>query len=713
MLSGLFAVVAPSALAAHPEDTQNFMPDDTPGGQLGNIVGTFLSDKEDGTDQLAHLTNVSTTDTSEVRWFLCPENRFTGTGNEVTDNDELGGCTAIGTDNSGVQPGEGPGTPTAPETDEAYELFFDIPASLDNDVVDVAALACSNSAAVDVEDDPAVTGDDTNCSSDVENDVTLDDAGQGIQGAQTSAGEITSFCGISPPPDSPDCELEDSTDAGSQPDPDPAVDANFRPLPHGSNIPNDGVTVRATSSIDVIDSFVLLTPGDAETDPGAVLSEDQCEEISSDSDSRTWQCTLTDAQVPDDGEFELSFEENDNQPGTGGNCTDPGTFCKLDGHYVVSQDREAAEAVVSFVRQGSSDGDRDISRDAGCTEPDREDTNPTDSNSHIVGCLFDQFGAQRPANDDVTFESSGVGGFDDFSDDCTELHDHDDDGIDEHCHSTEGDTDEEYDAELFSEDEGDQNILFCLDEEAFDGTETAPGPDHGCADETVTDSLVKHWGAGEANEVTLVFDDGDGDCEGDTFRENRQGETDTLIACVFDSAGNAVNTNAEGANGQLQWFITPGADDQTDTRFSETPPQETEEGNEADVGLEAVDRGTDIITVELQDDDGEDVDDDSVEKQVERRRRARSTVSIRHRGRPHRFVGRVTSPRDSCEPGRRVRVRRVRPGRDPVIGSDTTNANGRYRVNHNRTRRRFRYYAQVRGNADCRGDRSGNTRRVR
>ena len=100
MLAGLFVVAAGPAQAVAPTDTQNFLPDDTPNtGLTGNPgQGDVLSDKFDGTDRLAHLTNVSTTDTAQVRWFACPDSRFTGTGQTVTANSQLQGCTELGTD---------------------------------------------------------------------------------------------------------------------------------------------------------------------------------------------------------------------------------------------------------------------------------------------------------------------------------------------------------------------------------------------------------------------------------------------------------------------------------------------------------------------------------------------------------------------------------------------------------------------------------------
>jgi hypothetical protein len=90
--------------------------------------------------------------------------------------------------------------------------------------------------------------------------------------------------------------------------------------------------------------------------------------------------------------------------------------------------------------------------------------------------------------------------------------------------------------------------------------------------------------------------------------------------------------------------------------------------------------------------------------------KANSNVNIRHRAAPHRFKGRVASPAASCERGRTVVIKRRRPGPDRTIGSDRTNANGKYVVRHRKTGKKKTYYARVRGNAGCRADNSGNTR---
>jgi hypothetical protein len=68
-----------------------------------------------------------------------------------------------------------------------------------------------------------------------------------------------------------------------------------------------------------------------------------------------------------------------------------------------------------------------------------------------------------------------------------------------------------------------------------------------------------------------------------------------------------------------------------------------------------------------------------------------SSVSINH-DRPN-FKGRVSSERERCERDREVSVFKARKGPDRLIGTDTTNDNGRYVVPKPGARGRF--YAKV------------------
>ena len=91
-----------------------------------------------------------------------------------------------------------------------------------------------------------------------------------------------------------------------------------------------------------------------------------------------------------------------------------------------------------------------------------------------------------------------------------------------------------------------------------------------------------------------------------------------------------------------------------------------------------------------------------------------SAVSIRHRVTPrHVFKGGVAAGLPRCEPGRRVVVKKVRDGRDLIVGRDRTNDRGKWRVPHD-VGGRGRYYAVATRRAlDAPGDRMIICRRDR
>ena len=60
---------------------------------------------------------------------------------------------------------------------------------------------------------------------------------------------------------------------------------------------------------------------------------------------------------------------------------------------------------------------------------------------------------------------------------------------------------------------------------------------------------------------------------------------------------------------------------------------------------------------------------------------------------PDQFFGEVSSPKAACERGRRVRVFRVRPGDDALVGGDRTSSTGQWTVK--REVPAARYYAKV------------------
>jgi hypothetical protein len=81
-----------------------------------------------------------------------------------------------------------------------------------------------------------------------------------------------------------------------------------------------------------------------------------------------------------------------------------------------------------------------------------------------------------------------------------------------------------------------------------------------------------------------------------------------------------------------------------------------------------------------------------------------------------RFHGRVISPKAACEQGRKVKLKRVTSGPDQVMGTSTTDAQGRWEVQVSGFAgiSLSRFYARVRRRAEgtagttfvCRADRS-------
>jgi Ca2+-binding RTX toxin-like protein len=661
MVVGLLAFAVP-AQANHqsPDSVSLFMPQDD------YEAKDQLSDQFDGVDSLAHLTAVATTDATSVTFFVCPEGQtpfLDGSGGEDEIVRRNTGCTVAGTDNEGRQPTEldvhGNAT-----SDEAYEAFWNIPQTLDGATRDIFAVACQGAEGTS---DTEATDDDVpdNCTQDGEFGIFLEDSSDEDD---LIAGEIVGICtapGSGDEVDNDGDDVIDESDAGTNRcfndenndfTTDPA-ERDFRTdlAVHGGIVPEDGFTLRFRTSDDVTGAGACLAyPADAnvdedEFDQGAPAAEDDfpaCDQTSFAAvEQRTneyiqWVVTFDDAQVPgedgsdvgDDREMDLAiFGATENTDTVSGEqCPEfDGTFtgfplggavCVLDEHYVVSTERQASDATVTFVvdRQGTAN-------DNDCGNPDRDESNLLGDSEQVRGCLTDQFGDPFPADGNTgsaTFESEGPEGSGIFT--CPgDDHDHDDDGRIDHCHVTEDDltannTDNETGWQITIDNEsgdgidatpGDQTITFCYDPDA-PGTETNPGAGAGCADEddAVTDTLVKHWTTSPTN-VELVFaEEGQTNaqaCEsGDTSKENQVGDTDTLVVCTYDNDGNLASTTPED-NGRLQWRIEPsGGGELTATRFTESPPTETGNDGTTTTDIEAFRQGNDVIEVCLQNDPG-------------------------------------------------------------------------------------------------------------
>ena len=649
---GLVVVaIGPMAFAVPPADTQNFLPDDTP---AGSVNGDQLSDKFDGTDNAAHLTNVSTPDTASVTWYACPSARFDqnpGPGTDVvTDDDQLQGCTFIGTSTTARRPATGvaddPATTTVNESlaDEAYEFFWNIPLGLDNTTSDIVALACTTTGPGTVEGGASAT-----CTSDVENNVFLDDADQGIQADQTSTAEITTICtgrraGEAEETGHQECQLEDDTttppDPGTDPDPDPAVEARFRNFEHGDNLPpggiGQGVVFRATSSIDVTALNGYLTFGDATTDPGGTgapgTASTSCVQIGQTGNARSWQCTITDYGPNATGdEFSLSVYDFG---GGAGDCDDE--FCILDAHYVVTAARAVDQVRLTFNEDGP-----DAGSDPECATVVGTETNSLDADgAEVLGCLIDQFGQPGPAGVQVSFETNEAAEIVDCGPGDNPASNT---GM-EAAPAASGASDLDPDVQrctTTTDGEGEANAFTVRDEDASFPGENQPGsavitfcvdsdvtPD-GCADEPANRraTTTKTYVTGAPAIVDIAFDDEGLTCnpEGsggganpgdDPDRSNQVGERDALTVCTFDQFGNFAPTNVPNG-GRIFVTIEPRTGAVTATRFVSTPPQETSGFDaKAQPTIEAVREGADFIEVVLSNEAGVEQDRDFVDKTV-------------------------------------------------------------------------------------------------
>jgi hypothetical protein len=71
----------------------------------------------------------------------------------------------------------------------------------------------------------------------------------------------------------------------------------------------------------------------------------------------------------------------------------------------------------------------------------------------------------------------------------------------------------------------------------------------------------------------------------------------------------------------------------------------------------------------------------------------KSTITIAYKSRKKAFTGKVGSGEEMCERGRKVQVRKVKRGPDPLVGRAVTNARGSYTVPHRNPK--GKYYAKV------------------
>jgi hypothetical protein len=720
LVGGLVSVAAAPALANHTGDgppPASLLPDDD---GIPALEGTVLSDRDDGTDTATHLTAIAPSFTDQVEWRRCNVAIA-----PPIDNADIAACSVIlGTDTSGVPLGEGGGFPPV-TPDLAFDLEYDITAADEaNSPADIITLACSGSGRTL-----------TNCVVNLDEVINMDDASSGLPGTASTSGEMVSLCTALP---QTDCLYDNNQNGTIEPGENgetaagrAAVDARFVDWNHGDPVPNDGLTIRATTSPD-LNTFGALNgfrdysgtvSADDEGDLPAVWDEPDCAIVATNAQRSIHECVFPDAGGADDDVVQKVAIFN--QVGGQGECA--AILCILDAHAAASQARAPAVVTARFV-PGVTDTNAAVTYDdleqvdAGstCASPDAADTNSLGSRSRVRGCVQDQFGqAFTPAQ--VTFESAGVAALANPSATstpadgaCASLTDTDTDGENDRCEKAVADATNafaQYGVDLTNVVEpGTQTVTFCPDED-----------DNGCADETVSATVTKGWEA-IADTVFLTYNGTATDTStpfltcttGDTFRENETGDTDDLLACTFDAVGLpspvAASTDKPGG-GRLQWFITPsGGGELTATRFVGTPPRETGADGTAIATLEAFRGGNDLIEVELQNDLGNEVNDAVVQKRVTQTGKPRVESRIGIRG---KFRGKVRSPRNACERRRTVVLKKRRPGPDRTVGRDRTNRKGVWRIRKPNARGRFyaRVQRQEKRRVICLGDRSKTVRR--
>ncbi|HEY7876308.1 MAG TPA: hypothetical protein VIG64_14430, partial [Actinomycetota bacterium] len=547
LVAGMLVTVAAPASAQRPFGVQQFMPQDQfVHGNCGggpppppNCEPDSLSDKFDGLDSLAHLTVVATPETTQVTWYACP------LGTVVTTQAALSSCSVtIGTDTTGVAPPIGPGASSP--ADEAYDVTWDIPGSLDHQRRDIAALACINTA-------QQVEGANANCRVDEENDIFLEDAQTGAAANQTTSAEFGPYrtmqgcIGLAP---------------GS------TCDAARKPFPHGSPVPNDGFDFQVFTSDDLTALVAIVNEdADATTEPAGAnsLNGPPCNVEQTFTNFKRWLCIMNDANIPDDAEMAINLVDATNMgtkpEGSGGYCNSQNNpssapsaqntvqgahdFCILDAHYVVSSVRQPARVLQSFGANPPSPG-----ANAGCfpgATPDTDETSELGTQEDFMICMLDQF--NDPFSGQWTEETAGAGQIADCGP--YTAHDHNGDGVIDDCHGATGGalgTSANMTVANPVGPVGDQVITSCFDPQ--NQAVNPPPPNHGCADApaNLKATITVHWGT-TATEVFLTYNNpapsnaSDPCRTGTTFKANEVGDHDDITVCTFDSSGNRVPTD--------------------------------------------------------------------------------------------------------------------------------------------------------------------------
>jgi len=630
---GLLVGILSAAPAAHAQGNnpntdkvQLFMPND-------NVDKDQLSDKFDGVDDLAHLTAVAGPDVVDVIFLVCD----TTTPTETYSQQD---CFLAGDDDSGVQPQRPAGQEESSsrydeETNDekAFEAFFSTTDSgFDDTTADVWALGCTANESYPFSGGTAPSSCDN---FDVVQDVYIDNT-QGNGNEEVPTGEIVGICYET---------FEAFTNSDETYSDECNESSDFSPLIHGQVISGRGFTILFRTSEEVTDSSgvsssavdaCLDEEADSNTEPSGC--DEYAAEVSDTgeggADYNEFVAKFQGEDVTRTGEADLAIFGETDDTAFQGECgssfqTSFAAGCVFSEIYV-----QLAESTASNVGATFNDGNdrqprppfgkdststRNQQRATGtaCDDPQTTAQDTVGASEEVLGCLQDAFG--RTAFADVTdtaitFESTGVGGFDastcegktadtdsnGTADVCSE------DVLDFWCDSScdnvtqDGETDVTGVASVnvTSDEAGTQTITVCADSDA-DGSGGSGDSGQGCDPDEPTATLTKQWGGSSASRVDLVFEESQANgCAGaDEFQEGQVGDTETLVVCTYDEFGNPTSTDA--LNADLEWDIdNPNAVAFTDQAGN--PPGETGSDGTASATVRDQANGTARITVCLQ-----------------------------------------------------------------------------------------------------------------
>ena len=625
-----------------------------------------LSDAFDGQDSLAHVTAIADPRATQAEFFVCTDT--TTTAGALGTN----ACRSIGSDTSATQPvgPSGSNENFLPGSFKAFDVFTDIPASDDNQNRNVAALVCNGAPSQDLQTVAgSQNGAPVNCRFVVERNIELDDgstnnSGQtpalGTTGREIPTGEITGICTGSETECRPTGSAGTGTGAGT-----------FAAFPHGTVLPTTAFSLRFRTSADVTAAgacLALLQGGSNTAEPAGTTGESsnnpapcsifptgtvKTDVGTNGADNQTTYNEFTarftalggasrdlDVAIFGDGEdtngecgaaaFAAGFGTGGAGGGNSGTVAGDGSgsttltdgdICVFDEHYAVFVAQTNQGLQLTFNESNATPQPVGTVRCGGTG--DTAETNRLGTAEIVTACLTDQNGNAVPNGTVVTFESRGVGTLTctgagatattplagPAAGDVQRCTSQTANGGRATAQLTNGAEAAGQGPTAGNRDRapGDQTVTACVDRAI-----TASNPvGCGTADTPTSNPVVKTWITSPDN-VNLVFDDGSattGCTGGDTFKVNEVGDTDTVLACVFDVNGNPITTQNTGNTGEtqgsfsLQFFIAGGGGEEA-VVFASNPPTETGANGQASVTIRAIEEGSEQVCVNLIDNTG-------------------------------------------------------------------------------------------------------------